>query len=177
MEHRPSVAATVFAFVPINLIPLHYRRIGNRNNMSNRPIMGHINLMGDTISLPIIDCTSYRIKEVTPQCDLGLDLAGCGSCERRVTRNGDLRRPPLFIVTDVDQPAPAQITPEQPKQGFRGLGDVVAAATKAIGIKPCQACGRRQAALNRLVPFGVPNENPPPAGQLPAAADGGEKND
>lgn len=145
--------------------------------MSNLPIMGHINLMGGTISLPIIDCTSYRIKETTPQCDLGLDLAGCGSCERRTSRNGNLRKPPLFIVTGVDEPAPEQVTPEQPKQGFRGLGDVVAAATKAIGIKPCQACGRRQAALNRLVPFGVENENPPPAGQRPAATSGGEKND
>jgi hypothetical protein len=35
-----------------------------------------------------------------------------------------------------------------------GLGDVVAAATKAIGIKPCGGCQRRREALNKLVPFG-----------------------
>jgi hypothetical protein len=58
---------------------------------------------------------------------------------------------------------------------WRGLGDVVAAATSAIGIKPCGKCQKRREALNRLVPFS--NENPPPAGQLPAATDGGEKND
>lgn len=34
-----------------------------------------------------------------------------------------------------------------------GLGDVVAAATKAIGIKPCGGCQRRREALNKLVPF------------------------
>jgi hypothetical protein len=34
-----------------------------------------------------------------------------------------------------------------------GLGDVVAAATKAIGIKPCGGCQRRREALNKLMPF------------------------
>jgi hypothetical protein len=29
-----------------------------------------------------------------------------------------------------------------------GLGDVVAAVTKAVGIKPCGGCKERQAALN-----------------------------
>ena len=41
--------------------------------------------------------------------------------------------------------------PNKPK----GLGDVVASMTKAIGIKPCAGCAKRQAALNRLVPFKV----------------------
>jgi len=31
-----------------------------------------------------------------------------------------------------------------------GLGDMIAAATTAVGIKPCSACKRRQAWLNRL---------------------------
>ena len=35
----------------------------------------------------------------------------------------------------------------------RGLGDVIARATTALGIKPCAGCKRRQATLNRLVPF------------------------
>jgi len=38
-----------------------------------------------------------------------------------------------------------------------GLGDVVAGATRAVGIQPCGGCKQRQAALNRwvqLVPRG-----------------------
>ena len=48
-------------------------------------------------------------------------------------------------------------TPEQvfarmtPRLG-PGLGDVVAGATKAVGIKPCGKCRERQAALNRATP-------------------------
>jgi hypothetical protein len=34
----------------------------------------------------------------------------------------------------------------------RGLGDVVASATKAVGIKPCGACAKRQAAMNHATP-------------------------
>ena len=34
----------------------------------------------------------------------------------------------------------------------RGLGDVVAAATKSVGIKPCAPCAKRQAALDRATP-------------------------
>lgn len=37
---------------------------------------------------------------------------------------------------------------------INGLGDVVAAATKAIGIKPCGGCQQRREALNKMVPFG-----------------------
>lgn len=35
-----------------------------------------------------------------------------------------------------------------------GLGDVIARATQAVGIKPCPPCKRRQAYLNRLLAFG-----------------------
>ena len=34
----------------------------------------------------------------------------------------------------------------------RGLGDVVASATKAVGVKPCAPCAQRQAALNKATP-------------------------
>jgi len=34
-----------------------------------------------------------------------------------------------------------------------GLGDTIAKATSAIGIKPCGGCKKRQAALNKLVPY------------------------
>lgn len=33
-----------------------------------------------------------------------------------------------------------------------GLGDLVASATTAVGIKPCGQCKRNQAALNRATP-------------------------
>jgi hypothetical protein len=36
---------------------------------------------------------------------------------------------------------------------LRGLGDVVARVTSAIGIKPCGGCKQRQQKLNELVPF------------------------
>jgi len=36
--------------------------------------------------------------------------------------------------------------------GYGGLGDAVAAGTKALGIEPCTPCERRRAMLNRAVP-------------------------
>lgn len=35
----------------------------------------------------------------------------------------------------------------------KGLGDTVAKATKAVGIKPCGGCKKRQRLLNRLIPY------------------------
>jgi hypothetical protein len=43
--------------------------------------------------------------------------------------------------------------PNQAKPKWTGLGDVVASATSAVGIKPCGGCKQRQEALNKLVPF------------------------
>lgn len=40
----------------------------------------------------------------------------------------------------------------------RGLGDTIAKVTKAIGIKPCGGCKKRQEKLNELFPYG---ESPP----------------
>lgn len=34
----------------------------------------------------------------------------------------------------------------------RGLGDVVANVTKAVGIRPCGGCQKRREALNEIVP-------------------------
>lgn len=39
-------------------------------------------------------------------------------------------------------------------EAIKGLGDLVKAATDAVGIKPCGGCGRRREALNRILPFG-----------------------
>lgn len=35
----------------------------------------------------------------------------------------------------------------------RGVGDLVASATKAVGIRPCGRCQKRREALNAAVPF------------------------
>jgi len=35
----------------------------------------------------------------------------------------------------------------------RGLGDTIAKMTKAIGIKPCGGCKKRQERLNKAVPY------------------------
>lgn len=35
----------------------------------------------------------------------------------------------------------------------KGLGDVVADITKAVGVEPCEGCKERQFTLNRLFPF------------------------
>lgn len=37
--------------------------------------------------------------------------------------------------------------------GIRGMGDVIAAMTKAVGIKPCGGCQKRRETLNRILPF------------------------
>ena len=37
----------------------------------------------------------------------------------------------------------------------KGIGDVVANITKAVGIEPCDGCKQRQEKLNKLFPFGV----------------------
>lgn len=40
------------------------------------------------------------------------------------------------------------------KFGFsRGLGDTVAKVTKAMGLRPCRGCRKRQAKLNQLLPY------------------------
>lgn len=39
------------------------------------------------------------------------------------------------------------------KPRIRGLGDVIAKVTKAIGIEPCDGCKDRQEWLNKKVPF------------------------
>jgi len=34
----------------------------------------------------------------------------------------------------------------------RGLGDMIASATKAVGVKPCAQCQSRREALNQILP-------------------------
>jgi hypothetical protein len=47
---------------------------------------------------------------------------------------------------------------QTPAKPMRGLGDAIARATSAVGIKPCGGCKKRQEVLNDLVPFKTPPE-------------------
>ena len=38
---------------------------------------------------------------------------------------------------------------------IKGLGDVIAAGTSALGIEPCEGCNKRKEKLNKLFPFGI----------------------
>ena len=51
-----------------------------------------------------------------------------------------------------------------PKSPSRGLGDTIAKMTKAVGIKPCGGCKKRQKKLNKWVPYASheqPVDHPP----------------
>ena len=58
----------------------------------------------------------------------------------------------LLPVTEPTEQKPGQAPPGR----WRGLGDVVASATQAVGITPCVPCKKRQERLNKLVPFKKP---------------------
>ena len=118
------------------------------------------------VSLPVVDCRQWVVQGATPVCRQGLDVAGCIECAERVSREGDLQNPPLLDVGPSqgaarrrDNTGSVQLPPPQ-ERGWRGLGDVVASVTSAVGIKPCGGCNKRREALNKLVPFGKPE--PPP---------------
>ena len=55
-----------------------------------------------------------------------------------------LSRPPKIVNWRVEDEPTEPATP--------GIGDAVAAATKAVGVKPCGGCQRRREALNRATP-------------------------
>lgn len=42
----------------------------------------------------------------------------------------------------------------RPKK-IKGIGDVIAAGTSALGIEPCDGCNKRKEKLNQLFPFGI----------------------
>ena len=62
-----------------------------------------------------------------------------------------VRRIPLKDLGNAEHAARA-FAEEHREKFLPGLGDVIAGATKAVGIKPCGKCQQRQAALNRATP-------------------------
>ena len=63
-----------------------------------------------------------------------------------------------YIHAGVTRMAVAQILPDGElefvgkSEVTPGIGDVVAAATTAVGVKPCGGCAKRKAALNKATP-------------------------
>jgi hypothetical protein len=53
---------------------------------------------------------------------------------------------------------PLQVRTPMNAQRPVGLGDVISRATAAMGIKPCAACKKRAAALNKRIVFGRPGK-------------------
>jgi len=41
------------------------------------------------------------------------------------------------------------------RKKMKGLGDVVAAITTAVGMEPCEGCNERKETLNKMFPFGT----------------------
>lgn len=123
---------------------------------------GHIDL-GRGIRLPIIDCKNWFVENGAASCSAAHDVNQCASCVHRVSRQGDWHNPPIVgrharpVSPQYAEPtAQPKTLATAPSTRWRGLGDVVAAATKAVGIKPCGGCQKRREALNRMVPFGTP---------------------
>lgn len=130
--------------------------------MTTPPYIGTVRI-GNRVSLPIIDCQSWRVMGTEGHCVKGLDLSACGTCTQRESRNGNLIDPPIRQFGNRGAPTQTNATveavkPQVPEGGMRGLGDLVAKVTSSVGIKPCASCKERQALLNRAVPF----KNPAP---------------
>lgn len=125
--------------------------------MSQDAEFGHIEYPPGR-KLAIINCSEWRLKGMEPHCLKGLDLQ-CGSCASRKPREEPLSAATVFTPSEAAK-APEPIPEPATKQRWRGLGDVVASATSAVGIKPCSGCAKRQESLNRAFPFGKRPEPP-----------------
>ena len=98
----------------------------------------------------------------------------CSHLQLRVCRNPSAAPHGNHVTLNVcarcphndSQPSAEPNAPMPSRVAWRGLGDVIASATKAVGISPCGGCQQRQDALNRLVPFAggaSPAEPPAPS--------------
>jgi len=70
----------------------------------------------------------------------------CASCNKRVSSKYD---------SQFCSPACAQksfLTKKKRPLEYQGLGDVIHAGFKYIGVKPCGGCEQRRQILNRLIP-------------------------
>jgi orotate phosphoribosyltransferase len=79
------------------------------------------------------------------ECEIGAQCA-----KRNLTVSAGLKWACQKGALDVPQPASDEWDASKPA---RGIGDVIAKVTSAVGIKPCGGCKGRQRTLNRLFPF------------------------
>lgn len=80
-------------------------------------------------------------------------LGICTKCEHGIVQDGEpfcTQAGEAIRFWDHDWQCPL----EKWTRESRGLGDTIAKLTKAVGIKPCGGCRKRQAALNAVVPYG-----------------------
>jgi len=118
----------------------------------------NLRMAGKELALP--DYRSCQLVNWKPSCAKGLDMAKCASCGSYESRDGDLDRPPLVVVTIPMGREPAPAPPSIPvgsvptPDRIRGLGDVVHKVTSKLGIRECGGCKKRREALNKAVPFG-----------------------
>ena len=74
----------------------------------------------------------------------GIFRCACTVCGARMAEPGSAQAADMFARTHADhERAPAK---------YHGMGDLIAKATSAVGIKPCAPCKQRQAQLNGLFP-------------------------
>ena len=87
-----------------------------------------------------ISCTNWKpaALDIVGYCELKKSHVTLGTCIHSCTEQDGAWRNELK---------------QSFKQPTRGLGDVIAAVTSAVGIKPCGGCKQRQETLNKIVPF------------------------
>jgi hypothetical protein len=129
----------------------------------------------DSSMSELFDCINWRIVGSEPNCAINLSTGQCSSCTNRTSRKGNYQNPPVYYVPALHPEVKKMIfnksieaagqgtccqdkvQESEKKAGMRGLGDVIAAATSAVGVKPCGGCKKRQESLNKMFPFGKPD--------------------
>ena len=90
------------------------------------------------------------LTQLLPECEVKSQHF-CGSC-RQMSR-GRAFRETILSIREIEGVDADFDCPKGRPWVADGLGDTIAKATKAVGIKPCGGCKKRQAALNKLVPY------------------------
>ena len=70
-------------------------------------------------------------------------------CQWETQPDGSIKCPACGATRPAGRPAPQRRCPAV----SRGLGDTIAKITKAVGIKPCKGCKKRQKWLNEKFPY------------------------
>tara|TARA_R100001082_G_scaffold110915_2_gene92399 strand:+ start:13977 stop:14414 length:438 start_codon:yes stop_codon:yes gene_type:complete len=142
------------------------------------------------------DKQSCMFLEDDIRCSIGLfggsptpgDCLGCKKRKNITIKNG--RK--MFHTVDIDEirensrnrqrgaktdPKPDLVDNTKELSPSKGLGDTIAKATKAVGIKPCGKCQQRRKALNKMFPYKQKDQDPSGQDQQPNTADNSQKPD